>query len=295
VGCSKLSGIVCSALLLWTAAARAQERLSSSESLRPVVTPALIWRFDAGASVTTLPSSAALVTLPHLGATVGVPGVGIPWHGLELSANLADFVVAPSPPAFGYVPQLALTQRLWPAPAYPVTTQLREAFELALRWQLGVDPIAGKPFRIGGAIPLVFRAPSLLRIDLVPGLAYQAVYERGLFEAPLRVLLQLHPRFYVAAVSGVSIDLRDAKSATLPLAAQLGLSVPGDLGPLLDLILEAGFPALFSPARAHGVVDTDQVRVTAAIRLFTFWDLNATDPNQARGADPRRRRCGELP
>ena len=135
----------------------------------------------------------------------------------------------------------------------------------------------------------------MLRIDLVPGLSYQAVYQRGLFDAPLRVLLQLADSFYLAAVSGVGIDLRDAKSTAIPLGGQLGLSVPGDFGPLLDVIVDAGFPALFGPARATDKVYTDEFRVMATLRLFTFWDLNATDPNQSSGADAKRRRCGEIP
>jgi hypothetical protein len=296
MGRSKLSSLAaCVLLSLWGSSALAQERLSRRESMRSIVTPSLIWRFDAGASITTQPVGSALVTLPHLGATVGVPGVGIPWRGLEFSANVADFVVAPSPPAFGYVPQLALTQRLSPSASYPVTAEVRDAFELALRLQLGVDPILGKPFRIGGSIPLVFRAPDVLRIDLVPGLFYQAVYERGLLDAPLRVLLQLADSFYLAAVSGVSSDLRDAKSTTIPLGAQLGVTVPGDFGPLLDVIVDAGFPALFGPARSTSKVYTDEFRVMATFRLFTFWDLNASDPNQSSDAEAKRRRCGEIP
>ena len=282
-------------LCLWVSGALAQERLSRSESMRPIVTPSLTWRFDAGASITTLPSSAALVTLPRLGATIGVPNVGIPWHGLEVSASVADFVVAPAPPAFGWVPQLALTQRLDPTPLYPVAAEVRQAVELALRVQLGVDPILGKPFRIGVSLPLAFRAPRLLRVDLTPGVFYQAVYERGLIDAPLRVLLQPLDRFFFAAVSGVSVDLRDTRSTSIPLAAQLGLSVPGDFGPLLDVSVEAGFPALFAPARSGHTLDSDQFRVLATVRLFTFWDLNATDPDQSSGAGPRRRRCGESP
>jgi len=285
---------LCVCFSLWSAAPRAlaQERLARSESLRSVVTPALIWRFDAGASISTLPGSPALITLPHLGATVGVPGVGIPWRGLELSVNAVDFVVAPSPPAFGWVPQLALTQRLVPAPAYPVTGEVRSAVELALRVRVGVDPIFGKPFRVEGAIPLVFRAPPALRIDVAPGIAYQAVYDRGLLDTPLRVLLQPLDAFYVAALSGVVVDLSAPKSATIPLSGQLGFTFAGDFGALLDVIIEAGFPAFLAPARDTNRVDTEQFRVLATLRFFTFWDLDATDPDQSGGADPRRQRCG---
>jgi hypothetical protein len=91
----------CAVLCSSAQSAAAQERYSQSESLRSVVTPSLIWRFNAGASITTLPSSDALITLPHLGFAVGSPGVVAP-RGLELSASLIDFVVAPDPPAFGF-------------------------------------------------------------------------------------------------------------------------------------------------------------------------------------------------
>lgn len=287
----------CSCALLWLCAtsALAQERLSRSESMRSVVTPALVWRFDAGSSITLQPSAPALVTLPHLGATVGVPGIVIPWRGLELSMNVADFVVAPSPPAFGWAPQLALTQRLSPSPSYPVTEEVRDVLELALRVQVGVDPIVDKPFRVGGALPLVLRAASALRVDLTPGITYQTVYKRGLFEAPLRVLLQPFDRLFIAAVSGVSIDLRDAHSTAVALGGQLGLTVPGDFGPLADLIVEAGFPALITPARSDHTVNTDQFRIMATVRVFTFWDLNATDPDQSGTDEQQRRRCGEIP
>jgi hypothetical protein len=288
-----IAGGVCLLLLAWTSGALAQQRLASSESMRPVVSPALIWRFDAGMSVTTLASGPALITLPQLGATVGVPGIGIPWRGLELSANVVDFVVSPAPPAFGWIPRFALTQRLLPTPGYPVTGEIRNAIELALRLQMGVDPIVGKPFRIEGSIPIVFRAAPWLRVDVSPGLGYQAVYDRAVLAAPLRLLLQPFDRFYIAAVSGITIpDLRYAKTAAVPLGGQLGLTVAGDFGPLLDLIVEAGFPQLFIPAQDHSTVHTEQFRVMASIRLFTFWDLDATDPDQNSGADSRRRRCG---
>src|SRR5262245_39743055 len=133
-----LSLSFCASAVSWGQSAHAQERYTRSESLRPIVLPALIWRFDAGASITTQPAGDAQITLPHLGATVGVPGVGIPWRGLEFSANLIDFVVAPSPPAFGYIPQFALTQRIVPTPTVPVATEIRDAFELAFRVQLGI-------------------------------------------------------------------------------------------------------------------------------------------------------------
>ena len=286
--------LACVVLCVLASGAQAQARLARSESLRPVVSPAMIWRFDAGMSVTALPSSPAWITLPQLAATFGVPAVGVPWRGLELSAKVADFVVAPSPPAFGWIPQFALTQQLSPAPGYPVTGEIRDAIELALRVQMGVDPIAGKPFRLEGSMPIVFRAPAWLRVDLTPAIGYQAVYERGVFAAPLRLLLQPFASFYVAAVSGVVIpDLREVKTAAIPLGGQVGLTVPGDLGPLLDLIVEAGFPQLLVPAQDGHTVHSEQFRVLASIRLFTFWDFNATDPDQGSGADARRRRCGD--
>jgi hypothetical protein len=283
-------------LCLWASGALAQDRYSRSESLRSIVTPALVWRFDAGASVATLPSGPAWVTLPRLGATVGVPGVGIPWRGLEFSTSLADFVVSPSPPAFGWTPQFALTQRLVTGPALPVTAEVREAFELALRVQMGVDPITRLPFRVQGSLPIVLRAPSFLRVDLTPGVGYQAVYSRGVLDVPVRVLLQPLDNVYVAAVSGISVaDLSDAETMTIGLGGQLGFTVTGDFGSLVDIVVDAGFPWLFAPANKAEKVSSHQFRVMATVRFYTFWDLNATDPEQASGASQRRHRCEEAP
>jgi hypothetical protein len=287
---------ICGCIVAWAQGAHAQERYSRSESLRPIVSPALIWRFDAGASITTQPAGDAQITLPHLGATVGVPGVGIPWRGLELSANLLDFVVAPSPPAFGYVPQFALTQRLVPSALVPVAGEIRDAVELALRLQLGVDPIIGLPFRVQGSFPIAFRVPTFLRIDLAPGVGYQAVYERAVLDVPLRVVLQPVESFYFAAVSGLSLlDLSDTDSTLIPLGAQLGVTMGGDSGALLDVIVDVGFPQFFAPSRETEAVDSDVFRAMLTVRLYTFWDLDATDPNQASGASPRRRRCEGQP
>jgi hypothetical protein len=286
----------CASAVAWGPSALAQERYSRSESLRPIVLPALTWRFDAGASITTQPAGDAQITLPHLGATVGVPGVGIPWRGLEFSANLIDFVVAPSPPAFGYVPQFALTQRIVPTPAIPVTTEIRDGFELAFRVQMGIDPMLGLPFRIEGSLPFAFRAPSFLRIDLAPGVGYQAVYERAVLDVPLRVVLQLAEPFYVAAVSGVSIlDLSDTDTTLISLGAQLGLTVGGAFGSLLDFVVDAGFPQFFAPSREPDKVEPGVFRAMLTVRLYTFWDLDATDPDQASGAASRRRRCEGQP
>ena len=289
--CRSLAALSISVVLsVWAGGVLAQERYSSSESLRPIVTPGLVLRFDAGASITTLPGSDALVTLPHLGATAGAPR--IPWSGIELSMSLVDFVVAPSPPAFGFIPQFALTQRLAPTPSQLVPAESREPVELAIRVQLGIDPIPGLPFRVEGSLPITFRAPTFLRVDLTPGFGYQAVYERAVFDMPVRVVLQVAAPFYVAAVSGVAIlDFSDTDTTTIPLGAQLGLTLTGDFGSLLDFVVDAGFPQLFVPGSADETVNSDVFRVMATVRMYTFWDLNATTPDPGSGADSRRRRC----
>lgn len=277
------------ALASWAAGVRAQERYSSTESVRPLVTPGLVLRFDAGASITTLPESDALLTMPGLGFTAGAPG--IPWRGLELSTSLVDMLLAPSPPGVGYTPRFALTQRLSPSPSWIVPAESRETFELAARVQVGIDPLPGLPFRVEGSLPITLRAPTILRIDVTPGLGYQAVYERAVFDMPVRIVLQLASPFYLAAVSGVNIfDLGDLDSTAIPLGGQIGLTLTGDFGSLVDIVVDAGFPQLFVPSRDDSI-DTDVFRVMAAIRIYTYWDLDATDPNQAPDAESRRRRC----
>jgi hypothetical protein len=63
----------------------------------------------------------------------------------------------------------------------------------------------------------------------------------------------------------------------------------------LDIVADFGFPRFVIPSRDTDKVETNVYRALLTVRLYTFWDLNATDPNQASGASPRRRRCEGQP
>jgi hypothetical protein len=243
----------------------------------------MAWAFEGGLNVTALPAGSPLVTAPNLATRFGVPPLFYFLPGLELGANVMPFVLSPSPPAFatgfsGYV-----MQRLVPWPRWPVSPEESSAFELALRLQLGGEQVLpdltfpGLQFAISGSLPLVYRVAHALRVELAPSLGYYAGVGRGVVSAPLVVSLQVTQHVWLGLASGVVVpDSARWSTAQIALGAQLGTTLTGALGPVLEIVLDAGFPRLFVPGRSGDALDAQTFRALLSVRFYSYWDLLAT-------------------
>jgi hypothetical protein len=290
------SGLAAVAGLLQPGAAHADDpagMLSVASNLRPVVLPSLVWAFN-GTGDATFYSSGSPLVVTSLGARVGVPPIPL-WSGLELGANVASFVDSPSPPAFAYTPDVELTQRFLPWVQKPVQRESTEAFELALRLRGARDP-STLDFLGNVEAPLVFRAPDVLRVNVVPSVGYLAVVNRGEFAVSLFASFQVARTVWVGPKTSFFVpDMTQWGKPEIPLGAELGVTVPSAIGPLLDVVVDGRFPRLFVPGNSADSTDTHTFQAVLTLRLYTYWILNATFP-PPQPPDPRQvQRCGGTP
>lgn len=250
---------------------------------RPLVQPSMLWSFDGSLSVTSLPSGKPLVTAPNLGTRIGVPSVWIIPAGLEAGANVLPLVLSPNPPAPAYSFSGYLLQRIAPWPRLPIETHARDTLELGLRLSLGGEQVLpdftfpGLQFAMSAGLPLLLRAAQVLRFELAPSATYYAGVERGAFVLPVSVMVQASERAWLGVTSGYTVpDTAHWSRSQIPLGLQLGATLVNAFGPVLDIVLDAGFPRLFNTGRKHDVVDVDTFRALLHFRFYTYWDLSAT-------------------
>jgi hypothetical protein len=250
---------------------------------RPLVQPSMLWAFDGALDVTSLPASKPLITAPNLGTRIGVPSVSIIPAGLEVGASVLPLLLSPHPPALAYGFSGYLLQRLLPWPRFPVETRSRETVELGLRLQLGGEQVLpdftfpGLQFAVSGGLPLLLRAAEVLRFDLAPTLVFYAGVERGAFVLPVTATLQASEHVWLGLTTGYSVpNTAHWKTSQIPLGVQLGATIANAFGPMLDIVMDAGFPRLWNTGHKSVVIDVDTFRALLSFRFYTYWDLSAT-------------------
>jgi hypothetical protein len=279
--------------LLAAAAAHAQwqgARYANAFVERPLVQPSMSWAFDGALNVTSLPAGKPLITAPNLGTRIGVPSVSIIPAGLEAGASVLPLVLSPNPPALAYSFSGYLMQRLLPWPRLPVETRSHETLELALRLQLGTEQVLpdftfhGLQFAVSAGVPLLLRAADVLRFDLAPTIILYAGLGRGAFVVPVTASVQASEHVWLGVTSGIAVpDTAHWSVSQIALGVQLAATIANTLGPVLDIVVDAGFPRLWNTGHKADVVDVDTFRALLSFRFYTYWDLSATlqvaDPN----------------